>query len=55
MDFVKFLSLKSGEILNSKEQEFLVNQLFSCKEPNLSPYNKQIFIALSKNDIENIF
>ena len=51
----KSFSIKSGEKLNSNEQEFLVNQLFSCKEPNLSPYNKQIFIALSKNDIENIF
>ena len=51
----KSSSIKSGEKLNSNEQEFLVNQLFSCKEPNLSPYNKQIFIALSKNDIENIF
>ena len=51
----KSSSIKSGEKLNSNEQEFLVNQLFSCKEPNLSPYNKQIFITLSKNDIENIF
>ena len=51
----KSSSIKSGEKLNSNEQEFLVNQLFSCKEPNLSPNNKQIFITLSKNDIENIF
>tara|TARA_B100000989_G_scaffold69882_1_gene48895 strand:- start:7974 stop:9515 length:1542 start_codon:yes stop_codon:yes gene_type:complete len=51
----KSSSIKSGEKLNSTEQEFLVNQLFSCKEPNLSPDNKQIFITLSKNDIENIF
>ena len=51
----KSSSIKSGEKLNSNEQEFLVNQLFSCKEPYLSPYNKQIFITLSKNDIENIF
>ena len=48
-------SIKTGEKLSSEEQEFLVNQLFSCKEPNLSPYNKQIFITLSKNDIENKF
>tara|TARA_B100001057_G_scaffold146988_2_gene146969 strand:- start:54370 stop:56118 length:1749 start_codon:yes stop_codon:yes gene_type:complete len=48
-------SIKSGVKLNSDEQEFLVNQLFSCKEPNLSPDNKQIFVTLSKNDIENIF
>tara|TARA_Y100000022_G_scaffold70254_1_gene60420 strand:- start:820 stop:2568 length:1749 start_codon:yes stop_codon:yes gene_type:complete len=51
----KSSSIKSGEKLNPNEQEFLVNQLFSCKEPNLSPYNKQIFITLSKSDIENIF
>ena len=48
-------SIKSGKKLNLNEQEFLVNQLFSCKEPNLSPDNKQIFVTLSKNDIENIF
>ena len=51
----KSSSIKSGDKLNSNEQEFLVNQLFSCKEPNLSPYNKQIFVTLSKKDIENIF
>ena len=51
----KSSSIKSGEKLNPNEQGFLVNQLFSCKEPNLSPYNKQIFVTLSKSDIENIF
>ena len=51
----KSSSIKSGKKLNLDEQEFLVNQLFSCKEPNLSPDNKQIFITLNKNDIENRF
>ena len=51
----KSSSIKSGKKLNLNEQEFIVNQLFSCKEPNLSPDNKQIFVTLSKNDIENIF
>ena len=51
----KSSSIKSGKRLNLYEQEFLVNQLFSCKEPNLSPDNKQIFITLNKNDIENRF
>ena len=51
----KSSSIKSGKKLNLNEQEFLVNQLFSCKEPNLCPENKQIFVTLSKNDIENIF
>ena len=51
----KCSAIKTGKNLNSDEQEFLVNQLFSCKEPNLSPDNKQIFITLNKNDIENRF
>tara|TARA_B100001564_G_C20646363_1_gene674591 strand:+ start:57 stop:1817 length:1761 start_codon:yes stop_codon:yes gene_type:complete len=51
----KISSIKSGKNLNSNEQEYLVNQLFSCKEPNLSPNNQQIFITLNKNDIENRF
>ena len=51
----KITSIKSGQKLNMDEQEYIVNHLFSCKEPNLSPDNKQIFVTLSKNDIENIF
>ena len=51
----KLTSIKSGQKLNSDEQEYIVNHLFSCKEPNLSPDNKQIFITLNKNDIENKF
>ena len=51
----KITSIKSGQRLNLDEQEYIVNHLFSCKEPNLSPDNKQIFITLSKNDIEKKF
>ena len=51
----KITSIKSGQKLNLDEQEYIVNHLFSCKEPNLSPDNKQIFITLSKNDIEKKF
>ncbi|GIS00954.1 MAG: hypothetical protein CM15mP102_17740 [Flavobacteriales bacterium] len=54
-NFKRAHQIKSGKKLNLNEQEFIVNQLFSCKEPNLSPDNKQIFVTLSKNDIENIF
>ena len=51
----KITSIKSGQKLKLDEQEYIVNHLFSCKEPNLSPDNKQIFITLSKNDIEKKF
>lgn len=51
----KITSIKTGQKLNLDEQEYIVNNLFSCKEPNLSPDNKQIFITLNKNDIEKKF
>jgi len=51
----KITSIKTGQKLNLYEQEYIVNNLFSCKEPNLSPDNKQIFITLNKNDIEKKF
>ena len=51
----KATSIKPGQRLNLDEQEYIVNNLFSCKEPNLSPDNKQIFITLSKNEIEKKF
>ena len=33
----KSLSVKTGTYLSQKEQETLVNDLFSCREPSLSP------------------
>ena len=29
--------------------------MFSCKEPKLSPSNKQIFVTLDKKDLDKIF
>jgi DNA mismatch repair protein MutL len=48
-------AIKSGKQLNSNEQEHLINQLFSCKEPNFSPNGKKIFIHLSFDEIEQKF
>ncbi len=51
----KLLSINNGKPLKLKEQQAIINQLFSCKEPKLSPSNKQIFVTLDKKDLDKIF
>jgi DNA mismatch repair protein MutL len=53
--FAKTLSLKTGTLLSEKEQESLVNNLFSCKEPTISPFGKATFKTLTLNQIDNLF
>ncbi|REH43437.1 DNA mismatch repair protein MutL [Tenacibaculum gallaicum] len=53
--FAKSLAIKTGTTLNPKEQENLVNNLFSCKEPNISPFGKPTFKTLTLNEIDTIF
>ncbi|WP_299000661.1 DNA mismatch repair endonuclease MutL [uncultured Tenacibaculum sp.] len=53
--FAKSLAIKTGTSLNMKEQENLVNNLFSCKEPTISPFGKPTFKTLSLNEIDAIF
>lgn len=49
------LAVKSGIILNETEQEDIVNSLFGCKEPNISPFMKPTFITMKVEDIERKF
>lgn len=51
----KSLAIKNGQSLNSTEQEHLVNSLFACKEPNVSPTNRPTFITMAVDDIEKKF
>ncbi|WP_299048621.1 DNA mismatch repair endonuclease MutL [uncultured Polaribacter sp.] len=53
--FAKTLSIKTGTQLSEKEQEALVNDLFSCKEPSISPFGKATFKTLTLNEIDNLF
>ncbi len=48
----KSLAIKNGTKLTSREQEELLGQLFSCKEPNHSPFGKKTFITLSSDEIQ---
>ena len=51
----KSLAIKTGETLNGHEQEHLVNSLFACKEPSISPSNKPTFITMRVDDIDKKF
>ncbi|MUU77617.1 DNA mismatch repair endonuclease MutL [Winogradskyella endarachnes] len=51
----KSLAIKNGQSLNSTEQEHIVNSLFACKEPNVSPTNRPTFITMAVDDIEKKF
>jgi DNA mismatch repair protein MutL len=53
--FAKTLSIKTGTFLSEKEQENLVNDLFSCKEPSISPTGKSTFKTLTLSEIDNLF
>jgi DNA mismatch repair protein MutL len=51
----KSLAIKTGQGLTSQEQEHLVNSLFACKEPNVTPSNKPIFITMSMEEFDKRF
>jgi DNA mismatch repair protein MutL len=51
----KSLAIKRGQYLTLQEQEHLVNSLFACKEPSISPTNRATFITMQVDDIDKKF
>jgi DNA mismatch repair protein MutL len=51
----KSLAVKTGSYLTEKEQENLVNGLFACKDPNVSPFQKPTFITIKVEDLDKKF
>ncbi len=51
----KTLAVKTGEQLDNDSQLVLVNDLFACKEPKISPFNKPIYITITGDDIDKKF
>ncbi len=49
------LAVKTGTYLTQKEQENLVNGLFACKDPNVSPFQKPTFITMRVEDLDKKF
>jgi DNA mismatch repair protein MutL len=51
----KSLAIKTGSRLSSKERDTLVNDLFTCKEPTLSPFGKKIYETLTISELDKLF
>ena len=51
----KSLAIKTGQSLQKDEQEHLVNKLFACKAPNVSPSNRTTFITMSVDELDKKF
>ena len=49
------MAVRSGTLMNSAEQQHIVNRLFACKEPALSPFNKTVFTTLSVDELDKKF
>jgi DNA mismatch repair protein MutL len=49
------MAVKTGTYLTDIAQENLVNGLFACKEPNISPFNKPTIITLRVDDLDKKF
>lgn len=49
------MAVRSGTMLNTAEQQHIVNRLFACKEPALSPSNRTIFTTLSIEELDKKF
>ena len=49
------LAVRTGVYLSQKEQENIVNGLFACKEPDVSPFQKPTFIMINVEDIDKKF
>jgi len=48
-------SIKAGRQLSEKEMEFLVEDLFKCKQPNASPNGNPTFLEFKKEQLEKMF
>ena len=51
----KSLSIKSGQSLKPSEQEHIIDSLFACKEPTVSPFNKPTFITFGIEEFDKKF
>ena len=49
------MAIRTGVSLNKEEREHLINQLFACKEPSVSPMNKLVFTIIDVADLDRKF
>jgi DNA mismatch repair protein MutL len=51
----KSLAVKTGQYLAPEEQQELIDKLFLCKQPDISPYGKKTFITIQLDEIDKNF
>ncbi|WP_299769899.1 DNA mismatch repair endonuclease MutL [uncultured Dokdonia sp.] len=51
----KSMAVKAGETLDASSREHLVNSLFACKEPTVSPGNRTTFITMNAEELDRKF
>ncbi|MDX1830204.1 MAG: DNA mismatch repair endonuclease MutL [Lutibacter sp.] len=51
----KSLAVKTGQYLAPIEQQELIDKLFLCKQPDISPYGKKTFVTIKLDEIDKIF
>lgn len=49
------MAVKNGSVLAKEEQLAIINSLFACKEPQICPNNKKVFVRLEVEDLEKNF
>jgi DNA mismatch repair protein MutL len=49
------IAIKTGTYLTQIEIDNMVNALFACKDPNISPFHKPTFITLTVDDLDKRF
>lgn len=49
------MAVRGGEKLDSSSRGYLLNKLFACKEPTLSPFNKKTFITVTVEELTRKF
>ncbi|MCF6182805.1 DNA mismatch repair endonuclease MutL [Lutibacter sp.] len=51
----KSLAVKTGQYLTTLEQQELIDKLFLCKQPDVSPYGKKAFVTIKLDEIDKNF
>jgi len=51
----KSMAIKTGAVLDTVEQIAIVNGLFACKEPDVTPSNRKVFVTLAVDELEKKF
>lgn len=51
----KSMAVKTGTPLNREAREHLINQLFACKEPSISPNNSPVLLTMAASDFDKKF